>query len=115
MNTKQKTFKMNLKKFNPFKNSTVNTQNELVQLVSGTFGPAEAADVLLSLINYKIKFHSVQILNLQGHEKGSIEKSENRIEELKIAKQKMTQLILDARKKGQNLEINSVISITLKD
>lgn len=106
---------MNLKKLNPFKHSTSNSADELVQLVTGTFGPAEAADVLLSLINYKIKFHSVQILNLQSHEKEAIEKSEKRIEELKIAKQKMTQLILEARKKGQNLEINSIISIALKD
>lgn len=112
---KPKTFKMNLKKFNLFKNSPTTTTNELVQLVTGTFGPAEAADVLLSLINYKIKFHSVQILNLQDHETEAIEKSEKRIEELKIAKQKMTQLILDARSKGQNLEIDSVISISLKD
>lgn len=105
---------MNLKKLNPFKQTTANETNEVVQLVTGTFSPPEAADVLLSLINYKIKFHSVQILNLQGCENDIIEKSEKRIEELKKAKNKMTQLILDARQKGQSLEINSMISITPK-
>ena len=105
---------MNLKKLNPFKQTTTKDTNEVVQLVTGTFNPAEAADVLLSLINYKIKFHSVQILNLQDGENDVIEKSEKRIEELKDAKNKMTQLILDARHKGQNLEINSMIKITTK-
>ncbi|MDT0606625.1 hypothetical protein [Croceitalea rosinachiae] len=106
---------MNLKKFNPFKQHTTNIANEVIQLVTGTFSPAEAADLLLSLINYKIKFHSVQIPNLQSDESAVIEKSEKRIEELKKAKHKMTQLILDARQKGQNLEINSIIEITIKE
>ena len=105
---------MNLKKLNPFKQTHTKETNEVVQLVTGTFSPAEAADVLLSLINYKIKFHSVQILNLQDGENDVIEKSEKRIQELKEAKNKMTRLILDARHKGQNLEIDSMISITLK-
>lgn len=106
---------MQIKKLNPFKSSVPHQSNELVQLVSGTFDPAEAADVLLSLVNYKIKFHSVQLLNLQNHEKEAIEKSEKRIAELKIAKQKVTDLILDARKNGQSIEIKSEISITLKN
>jgi hypothetical protein len=103
---------MNLKKLNPFKSS--DTSN-LVQLVEGEFTPVEAADVLLSLINYKIKFHSVQILNLKGMENEAIKKSEKRISELKKAKKNVTQLILKARKKGEKIEINSIISITTKN
>jgi hypothetical protein len=103
---------MNLKKLNPFKSS--NTSN-LVQLVEGEFTPVEAADVLLSLINYKIKFHSVQILNLKGMENEAIKKSEKRISELKKAKKNVTQLILKARKKGEKIEVNSIISITTKN
>ena len=103
---------MNLKKLNPFKSS--DTSN-LVQLVEGEFTPVEAADVLLSLINYKIKFHSVQILNLKGMENEAIKKSEKRISELKKAKKNVTQLILKARKKGEKIEVNSIISITTKN
>ncbi|GMN09816.1 hypothetical protein MTsPCn9_18590 [Croceitalea sp. MTPC9] len=103
---------MNLKKFNPFKISKATGTNDIIQLVEGSFSPAEAADVLLSLINYKIKFHSVQILNLKEIEKDAVKKSEKRIEELKDAKNKVTELVLNARKKGENLKINSTITVT---
>ncbi len=105
---------MDLKKLNPFHTSSPKRNSTIFQLVSGTFGPGEAADVLLSLVNYKIKFHSVQLLNLPDNEKAAIEQSEQRIAELKIVKQQMTALILDARKNGQHLEINSDLSVTLK-
>jgi hypothetical protein len=103
---------MVLKKYNPFKSNKTKKMYEEIQLVEGNFNPAEAADVLLSLINYKIKFHSIQILNLQGTKSEVIPKSEKRIHELKEAKTRITNLIVNARKKSENLKINSVISIS---
>ncbi|WP_422857887.1 hypothetical protein ACOKFD_10490 [Flagellimonas sp. S174] len=85
-----------------------------VRLVEGIFEPAESADVLLSLLNYKIKFHSVQLLNLQEHDGKDLEQSEKRIEELKLAKKKVTDLVLDARNNGLVLDIRSTITITPK-
>ncbi len=86
-----------------------------VQLIEGVFEPSESADVLLSLLNYKIKFHTVQLLNLQKKEQEKdLEKSRKRIEELKIAKKKVTDLVIDAQCKGLSLDIHSIISITLK-
>ena len=107
---------MPFKKLNLFKRSKDHNSptDNVFQLVAGTFSPIEAADVLLSLINYKIKYHSVQILNLQDRDELFIKNSETRIEALKETKQKMTKLIIDARKEGASLEINSIVSVILK-
>lgn len=84
-------------------------------LVKGTFNPSEAADVLLTLINDKIKFHSIQILNLRDSADKDITYSEERIKALKATKAKITELVVQARNKGLILEINSHIDIQLKD
>ncbi|PRX56564.1 hypothetical protein [Flagellimonas meridianipacifica] len=85
-----------------------------VRLVEGIFEPAESADVLLSLLNYKIKFHTVQLLNLQENDGKNLEQSKKRIEELKLAKKRVTDIVLDARNKGEVLEIQSTITIIPK-
>ncbi|MEM1337680.1 MAG: hypothetical protein AAF717_03970 [Bacteroidota bacterium] len=86
-----------------------------IHLIEGTFSPIEAAEVLLSLINYKIKFHTVQLLNVTDKDELSLELSEKRIAELKKAKNRVTQLILEARDTGQPLRIRGIIQIFPKD
>ncbi|MDC6365444.1 MULTISPECIES: hypothetical protein [Flavobacteriaceae] len=81
-------------------------------LIEGVFSPSEAADVLLSLLNDKIKFHSVQLLHLNDSNHIDISNSKNRIQELKSAKEKITNIILNARDQGSNLKIHSTIEIT---
>jgi hypothetical protein len=49
---------------------------------------------------------------LQGTKSDVISQSEKRIIELKEAKTRITDLIINARKKGETLKINSDISIT---
>ncbi|WP_435623692.1 hypothetical protein [Flagellimonas sp.] len=85
-----------------------------VRLVEGVFEPAESAEVLLSLLNYKIKFHTVQLLNLQNEQSKNLEQSRKRIEELKAAKKEVTDLLVDAREKGLVLDIQSTIKISPK-
>lgn len=84
---------------------------EELQLVAGVFTPAEGADVLLSLINYKIKYHNVQLRNLKVGPQAAIEKSQQRIQELKEAKKRVTHLLLEAKNKGFQLDISSAITI----
>ncbi len=84
---------------------------EKIQLIEGTFNPIEAADVLLSLVSYKIKFHNLQLLNLDENQQISREQSEKRIAELKEAKKRITQIIMEARNSGIGLEISSDINI----
>ncbi|WP_396591466.1 hypothetical protein [Allomuricauda sp. R78024] len=85
-----------------------------VRLVEGLFEPAESAEVLLSLLNYKIKFHTVQSLNLKETQNSDPEQSQKRIEALKKAKKEVTELVVKARNKGQKLEIHSTVEIVLR-
>jgi len=86
-----------------------------VQLIKGSFFPAEAADILLSFINDKIKFHTVKKLNTGSEKDLDVLQSGTRIKELREAKERITHLVLEAHKKGQSLEIESSIEISLKN
>jgi len=94
-------------------NDTTETQHN-VQLVTGTFSPIEAADVLLSLLTYKIKFHTVQMLSSQEKCSPNTSTSNQRIADLKNAKNTIKDLILKARDEGYELQIESTIKIDLK-
>ena len=85
-----------------------------ITLVNGSFSPSEAADVLLTLINDKIKFHSIQILNLREGVEKDVSYSEERIKALKAAKVAITEMVVEARNKGLVLEINSSIDIQMR-
>ena len=82
-----------------------------VQLVAGLFDPSESAELLFSLLNYKIKFHTVQLLNMDGNDREGREKSEKRIAQLKKAKQEVTDIVVNAKNQGQHLEIMSDIAL----
>ncbi|UII78122.1 hypothetical protein [Flagellimonas sp. CMM7] len=95
------------------KSSAIKADNiESFLLIEGSFTPADAAEVLLSLLNDKIKFHTVQLLNLKDTDRVDYLNSESRINELKVAKGRMTEIILDARSHGNQLKIHSTIEIT---
>ncbi len=86
---------------------------ERIKLIDGVFGPAEAADVLLSLINYKIKFHTVQSLNLKNGYNEYSGESEKRILQLKQAKEIVKSMVVDARNRNYEVSIESDIKIKL--
>lgn len=86
--------------------------NENIKFIEGDFSPAEAADVLLSLLNDKIKFHSVKALNLRQVEKDAVCNSSDRISKLKEAKKRIEELVVAAHKNGMELSIDSSINIT---
>lgn len=90
-------------------------KNTDIQLISGSYAPAEAADILLSFVNDKIKFHTVKKLNGPEHQLFDETHSDLRIEELREAKRTITNLVLEARNKGMLLEIDSTIQIALKE
>ncbi|MEM7382508.1 MAG: hypothetical protein AAF361_15135 [Bacteroidota bacterium] len=100
--------------------SKTEAQNGLVKsnrivLVEGTFSPLEAADILLSLLNDKIKFHTVQELNLRDRQSEDNHRSERRIAELKEAKQHIKDLVVQARNDGLEIVIDSLIDIKLRE
>ncbi len=87
--------------------------NESITFIEGHFSPAEAADVLLSLLNDKIKFHTVKSLNLREAEKDFDCGSEERISRLREAKKRVEELVVLAHKNGMELIIDSNIEINL--
>ncbi|NHF58700.1 hypothetical protein FK220_005075 [Flavobacteriaceae bacterium TP-CH-4] len=82
-------------------------------LVEGTFSPADAADVLFSLIGDKIKFHQLQMLGVQNLAGKDLVLSQKRIQSLTESKNLSKQLIIKARDEGVHLQINGEISIAL--
>ncbi|MEO0528291.1 MAG: hypothetical protein AAFZ89_13755, partial [Bacteroidota bacterium] len=73
-----------------------------------------AADVLLSLINDKIKFHTVQTLNLTTGMHEDKLSSVERIKELKASKHIVQHLVIKAHKENLELVIDSTINIQLQ-
>ncbi|GAA4274267.1 hypothetical protein U6A24_14930 [Aquimarina gracilis] len=85
-----------------------------IKLIEGTFSAIEAADVLFSLIANKIKFHNLQMLQIQqGADKTNLH-SAKRISELKHEKNIVKDMILKARDEGYELEIYGAIEVKLK-
>jgi hypothetical protein len=85
---------------------------EKFKLIQGSFSPPEAADLLLSLLNYKIKFHSLKRLNLQDDEK-NVHNSEVRLIELANFKQVVEQIVIDAHHNNMEVRIKGDIEVEL--
>lgn len=83
------------------------------KLVEGTYSPSDSAEVLLSLIADKIKFHNLQLLSLRDKESVQLEHAKRRIEELKASRKMITDVILRARDTNYQLKIDGVIKIEL--
>ena len=88
----------------------MNEKDLHISLISGTFEPAGAADVLLSMINEKIRYHTVKSLKL-NLDVDSETLSSDRITELKKAKSKTIHEVQLAFKNGHQLEIEGNIVI----
>ncbi len=84
-----------------------------IELITGDFEPSGAADVLISMINEKIKFHTLKTLNLHP-DSDPDNHSEKRIGELKHAKTQVIEVVKKAFEKGYQLEIYSSITINKK-
>lgn len=90
------------------------TSKETVKLIRGTFSPEDAAEVLFSILSDKIRFHNIQVLSIKERFNGDTSYSEQRLVELKAAKEKVSQLILEAKNSNSEIEIQSDINIQLK-
>ncbi|WP_299215603.1 hypothetical protein [uncultured Dokdonia sp.] len=84
-----------------------------IKLVEGTYSPINSADVLLSLIADKIKFHSLQILNIQDKSDPRVIHAELRIVELKESRKLVTELIVKAQHEGYDMKIDGTIHIEM--
>ncbi len=85
-----------------------------IHLIKGLFTPTEAADVLLSFLNDKIKFHTIRQLNLEQSDPTARADSKERIEDLRAAKKRVTEMVVSAQSNGELLQIDSTIAIRFK-
>ena len=93
--------------------SQIENQESKFQLVDGEFTPSQASDIISSLINQKINYHKLEVLqNWERNHKHDEELLRNRIneleEEMKIAKD----FILKLKKEGKNVRIDGIIKMT---
>lgn len=82
-----------------------------LKLIKGKFYPKEAKDIIISLIDYKIKYHHSKIISLS--ERGIIDsKSNERIEELKKLRGE-SRLYFDTLDPSIPLSIESFIKLSI--
>lgn len=96
--------------------AVINGENlvEDIQLIKGNFNVVEAADILLSMINDKIKHHMVKSLHL-NYSKEEVNYSKQRMIQLREIKKTVTDLLIEANRTGHELEIEGTIKIRIKD
>jgi hypothetical protein len=82
------------------------------QLIKGTFTPAEAARVLLSLVKSKIDYHSLEKLSNEERFGRDVAHSEKRLQELKELQIELKEVFAAATSAEQTLKIKGWIEIT---
>lgn len=82
-------------------------------LIKGEFNPAEAGEILLSLINFKIQFHEGKLLS--NKIKGNLpdEASINRINDLRASKIKVQKMISHYAEFNTQLELEAEVMLNL--
>lgn len=84
------------------------------KLIKGSFDSSEAKEILLNMIDSKINFHKIKSLSSLVRCNQPNKGSEQRIKELKEAKEEILALIIKAEKKGCSLRIESTINLSLE-
>ena len=83
------------------------------KLVDGKFSPADASQVLQTLINSKINFHNMEVFSLKERMTGDPSPHVKRIGQLKEARDYVDSILKFAKEEGKNLKLEGTIKITL--
>lgn len=82
-----------------------------IKLIDGDFSNAEARELLIKLIDYKINFHQAKIFSAQERNTKPGLHSLERIEDLKKSKETLLELLNNSNK---DIELNVHSSINIK-
>lgn len=85
------------------------------KLIEGVFNPDDAAEIVVALIDSKLKFHMLKAFSTEERSGVACEHSKKRIADLTVAKQEVLKAIAIAKDKKQNLKIRSTLNIELDD
>lgn len=94
-------------------NTNKETLPQSFDLILGSFTPEDAKEILMNLITGKIDFHKKRSFSNEIRFGEPDVYSENRINQLTVSKNKIYELIEDARVKNALLKIKSTIEIDL--
>jgi hypothetical protein len=87
-----------------------------INLIEGLFTPSEASDILLDIIDKKINFHKLQMLKIfEGNHDDPCNYDHGRLDELKMEKERLKEIIRDVRQAGKKMKIKSEINIVAID
>lgn len=92
----------------------MNPSNDF-QLVKGVFNADDAREVLLHLLQQKMKFHCTRQFELDERFGIVDEYSKKRVQELKMSKKEVLELVQQAAIIGKNLHIRCDIQIEMVD
>lgn len=81
-----------------------------IKLIDGDFSNADARELLIKLIDYKINFHQAKIFSAQERNTKPGLHSIERIEDLKESKKKLLEL-LNSTSEEKELNVHSSINI----
>lgn len=84
-----------------------------IKLIDGTFTPEEAENVLLKLLDSKIKFHALESFSSQIRGGEENRHSKQRVAELVDATESVRELVKQAKERNLKFSIQSNISIEL--
>lgn len=86
-------------------------RNEIIKLIDGQFSPEDAREILMSLFTKKLQFHEMN--NLSSKERFGKEDpmASIRIPELKESLEKINEIIKNAEREKEILEIKSTVNI----
>lgn len=90
-------------------------KKQVLTLIKGEFTPNEITEILLSLINEKIRFHDLQILGIKEGRAGNIEPHSKRIAELMNTKRTIQQFVTEAKENNDTIVVNSTVELAIKE
>jgi hypothetical protein len=86
-----------------------------IKFITGEFSPEDAKELLLNVISKKIQFHSVDSHSLWEKNAATDSVSKTRLEELKMAREEILQLLTSGSLQGKKIKIHSTIEIEVLD
>ena len=89
------------------------TKQQQFKIIEGDFTPTETEEVLYTLINDKIKFHNLKIMEITEKYSGDTTRSERRIKELQASKKHIKEMIISAKDMGQTISISGTIALKM--
>jgi len=67
-----------------------------LKLIDGTYDASDAAEILYTVLNDKIKFHSIQLNSCLERNQGEVSHSESRLKQLREEKEKIAGILAEA-------------------